>query len=223
MKKNQKPTSLILNTKTTPAPESIGGPIPIGELLHMLQGGSSDQELDEHGIIVIDHEITRESLSEATKKLLIYHFNESFTDPIQIILNSLGGECAAGWAFIDVMRFIKNEVRTIAVGEICSMASYIFIAGDERIMAPNCSAMIHQFSDGVEGSRAELIARQKSWDIEYDRHLRHLATYSKYKDVEDIKKHLLQTTDNWLTAKEMKQHGLCDHIFEPRPFKKKKG
>ena len=51
------------------------------------------------------------------------HFNSGFNEPIQIIINSPGGFTDAGWAFIDMMEFVKNEIITIAVGEIASMAT----------------------------------------------------------------------------------------------------
>jgi ATP-dependent Clp endopeptidase proteolytic subunit ClpP len=193
--------------------------IPL-EVLQSLSGGghasAEDQALEQRGIILIDREISKQTLSTAYKKLLYYHFNVSFTDPIQIIINSPGGYCDAGWAFIDLMGFVKNKIVTIAMGEICSMATGIFIAGDERIMSPNCNTMIHQFSDGAQGNYGDLVARSKMWDIETEKEFKHLINCSKYKTKEEILKHLLKENDHWLTPTEMKKHGLCDRIFVSR-------
>ena len=175
-----------------------------------------DKELEDRGIIIIDNYICKETLSRASKRLLILHFNDNFTDEIQIILNSPGGDCDAGWAFIDLMSFVKNNIKTVAMGEICSMATSIFIAGDHRVMSPNCMAMIHQFSEyGHGGKYGDLVAKGKMWQMEHDKDIAHLIKYSKYKTKEQIKKNILKEYDNWLSPSEMKKHGLCDEIYQP--------
>ena len=119
------------------------------------------------------------------------------------------------------MESVKNEIITIAVGEIASMATSIFIAGDKRIMSPNSIAMIHEFSTGTSGSYSDLIASRKAEDIEYHKELDHLLRHSKYSSHTQVTTHLLKDTDNWLTPKEMKQHGLCDEISSKRKRKSK--
>lgn len=180
-------------------------------------GSHEDHILDQKGFIIIDKDISKTSLSQSYKKLLALHFNTQFKDPIHIIINSPGGHCDAGWAFIDLMAFVKNKIVTIAMGEIASMAANIFIAGDERILTPNCSTMIHQFSDFGQGNYGDLVAKTKMWELEYQRSITHLLKFSKYKTKEQIEKHLLKQNDNWLSPLDMKQHGLCDKVFVPRP------
>jgi ATP-dependent protease ClpP protease subunit len=176
-----------------------------------------DVELENRGIIIIDQYICKETLAKAYKRLLAIHFDETFTDEVQIILNSPGGQCDAGWAFIDLMGFVKNPIKTIAMGEVCSMATHIFIAGDHRVVAPNTSAMIHQFSDYGEGNYGDLIAKQKGWKLEMEKDIAHLIRCSKYTSRSQVEKNLLKGNDNWLSPKEMKKHGLCEEIFKPAP------
>lgn len=178
-------------------------------------------ELEERGVIIIDSDISKESLAKSFQRILILHFDEDFTDDIQIILNSPGGAVDAGWAFIDLMGFVKNKVKTIAMGEICSMAFSIFIAGDERVMSPNCSAMLHQFSDETEGNHDDLIAKSKMWKMEMEKDYALLIKHSKYTTKAQIEKYLLKSHDVWLSPQEMKKHGLCDSVFKPKPRKKK--
>jgi len=189
--------------------------MPIEALMSMMGGNNVQAQLEDKGILFIEDVITKDTISRATKKLMALHFNAQFTDQIQIILNSPGGYCDAGWAFIDLMGWCKNPITTIALGEICSMATSIFIAGDNRVMSTNCSAMIHQFSDYGEGSYGDLIAKNKFWEMEYSKDLAHLLRCSKYKNKEQIKKHILKDHDHWLSPQDMKKHGLCDVIFVP--------
>ena len=191
------------------------------ELFQLMQA-RDNLELEDRGILFINSVITKHTLDRAYKRLLSLHFNPNFTDTIQIIINSPGGYTDAGWAFIDMMEFVKNPIKTIAVGEIASMATSIFIAGDQRVMSPNSVAMIHEFSTGTAGNYSELVASRKAEDIEYQKDLDHLLRHSRYTTQAQITSNLLKETDNWLTPAEMSYHGLCDEITEPRPRKKKR-
>jgi len=182
------------------------------ELLSLMQQPKESFELEDRGIIFINSVLTKQTLDRPSKKLLNLHFNSEFTDPIQILINSPGGFTDAGWAFIDIMESIKNPITTIAIGEIASMATSIFIAGDKRIMSPNSIAMIHEFSTGTSGNYSDLVASRKAEDIEYQKDLDHLLRHSKYTSHTQITNFLLKDTDNWLTPKEMRIHGLCDEI-----------
>lgn len=196
--------------------------IPL-EVLHALSGANKeDNSLESRGIIFLDREINTMTISHIIKRIISLHFNPDFKDPIQLIINSPGGATDAGWALIDVMSWVKNPVRTIALGEICSMATSIFIAGDERIMGANSLAMIHQFSWGRAGNYSELVAGRKAEDLQDRMDVKHLLLHSKYKTEADIRKHVLKNTDNWLSPSEMKKHGLCDRILLVPTFRKKK-
>jgi len=59
------------------------------------------------------------------------------------------------------------------MGEIVSAAAMIFVAGDERVMSPNSSAMIHHFSTMTGGSYPELVASRKSEDLQARRIVDH--------------------------------------------------
>ena len=190
------------------------------ELFQLMQA-RDNLELEDRGIIFINSIITKATLDRAYKRLLSLHFNPNFTETIQILVNSPGGYTDAGWAFIDIMEFVKNPIRTVAIGEIASMATSIFIAGDERIMSPNSVAMIHEFSTGTAGNYSELVASRKAEDIEYQKDLDHLLRHSRYTTQAQITTNLLKETDNWLTPHEMKLHGLCDQITEARKRPKK--
>lgn len=206
------------SNKNSPASNEEEFILPLELFQNMNMGGNhEDHILDQRGFIIIDKDISKQSLSQSYKKLLALHFNHQFTDPIHIIINSPGGYCDAGWAFIDLMTFVKNKIITIAMGEIASMATSIFITGDERILTPNCSTMIHQFSDFGTGNYGDLVAKTKMWELEYERSVNHFVKYSKYKTKDQVEKHLLKQNDNWLSPLDMKKHGLCDRVFTPKP------
>lgn len=182
----------------------------------------TDDSLESRGILFLDKEINTQTISHIMKKMIALHFNPDFVEPIQLIINSPGGATDAGWALIDVMSWVKNDVRTIALGEVCSMATSIFISGDERIMGNNALAMIHQFSWGRAGNYSDLVAARVAEDLQDEMNVKHLVTNSRYATEADVRKHLLKDTDTWLSPNEMKKHGLCDTVLAGPKNKRKK-
>lgn len=210
----------IKNKNETQEEEEINIVLPV-ELNDMFNGMQSTRKdsLEDKGILFINSMISKESLNKTMYKLLAFHFDDDFTDDIQLIINSPGGYTDAGWALIDLMKFVKNKIKTIAIGEICSMATYIFIAGDKRVMAPNSTAMIHEFSSQNQGTYTELVSNRKIQDMEAEKEINHLIEHSKYRTKEDVRKYILKTHDHWMSPKEMKDHGLCDEISDKRKKK----
>lgn len=190
----------------------------VTEMFFPFNGGinGSEKELENRGIIFINDEISKSTLASASQKLLTYHFDPNFTDDIQIIINSPGGYLDACWAFVDTMNFVKNKIKTIALGEICSAAVLIFVAGDERIVSPHSVAMIHQASTHSAGNYGDLVADRKIQDVVQNQLIEHLVENSKYKTEKEVRQHLLLPNDNWLTPAEMKKHGLCDKVLVTR-------
>lgn len=64
-------------------------------------------------------------------------------DQINVNINSYGGEVAEGLAIYNALRRHKAHVRTVCDGFACSIASVIFMAGDERIVSGASLLMIH--------------------------------------------------------------------------------
>ncbi len=191
--------------------------------LEMMITGHLQNELEENGIIIINSEISKESLERATARLLSLHYDQNWPDDreVQIILNSPGGYMDAGWAFLDIMDFVRFPIRTVALGEIASMATIIFMSGDRRVMSSRSRAMIHHFTTGNYGSYPDLLAARKAEDQAYEQYVSHLIDCSNYDSKDQVVKYLLKDQDNWLTPIEMKEHGLCDEIARGKKDLKK--
>ena len=135
---------------------------------------------------------------------------------VTMIINSPGGYCSDGFAITDTMAYVQSQgtkIRTIGLGEICSMGLVIFMAGDSRFIGPNASILSHQFWGGAQGSAAELEASSVEWKNVKKRILDHYIKFSKYSTVEDVETNLLRTVDTWLTPKQAIKHGLADKIL----------
>lgn len=68
---------------------------------------------------------------------------------IHLMMHSPGGEMSSGFALIDTILSCKCKVHTYAMGEICSMAPAVFVAGERRFVAPHTYVMLHPCSVGA--------------------------------------------------------------------------
>lgn len=77
-------------------------------------------------------------------------------DVINVHINSYGGEVAEGLAIYNSLKNHPAKVVTICDGFACSIASVIFMAGDERIMNNASLLMIHNAWMLTAGNAAQL-------------------------------------------------------------------
>ncbi|WP_126172109.1 ATP-dependent Clp protease proteolytic subunit [Altericroceibacterium xinjiangense] len=147
---------------------------------------------------------------------LLFLESENPSRPISMYINSPGGVVTAGMAIHDTMQYIKPRVSTVCVGQAASMGSFLLAAGEPgmRIALPNARIMIHQPSGGAQGMASDIEIQAK--EILRIRH-RMNELYAKYtgKDIADIEKAM--DRDTFLEAKEAKNFGIVDKVFESRP------
>jgi ATP-dependent Clp protease, protease subunit len=86
---------------------------------------------------------------------------------ITIKLMSPGGDVVAGWAIYDAIRMCRNQVRIEGYGEVCSIATLIFMAGDERLMSPECRWMVHEGSVDFGGNIEVSVLRARVQEFEF--------------------------------------------------------
>ena len=83
---------------------------------------------------------------------------------INVYINSYGGEVAEGLAIYNALKRHKAKVITYCDGFACSIASVIFMAGDERIMSNASLLMIHNAWTYAQGNANEL--RKQADDLD---------------------------------------------------------
>ena len=98
-----------------------------------------------------------ESLGEVSSYTLSKQL-ESLDDvsEIKVYINSYGGEVAEGLAIYNALRRHKAKVTTYCDGFACSIASVIWMAGDERVMNEASLLMIHNAWTFASGNASEL-------------------------------------------------------------------
>lgn len=99
--------------------------------------------------IFFTSEVNAHSCNELLKQLMYLECDDNSKE-VTLYINSPGGEVTSGLAVYDFMRIMKSPIKTVCIGTAASMGSILFLAGNERIMMPHSSIMIHDpsFSGG---------------------------------------------------------------------------
>jgi len=170
------------------------------------------------GIYYVVGMIDEGDLTDIHMHILMKTLTPEWNRPIHIFLNSVGGDCQEGWALIDLIDWAKqngNIVKTIGMGQICSMASCILAAGStgHRMLTKNCEMMIHAPIIGhMAGNLHQIAETTIAMKAEHARHERFWVEHSKYRTVKAIRENFLGREDHWLSPDEALEHGIADAI-----------
>lgn len=89
---------------------------------------------------------------------LLYLSAEDPEAPIQMYINSPGGQVYSGLAIYDTMQTIPNPVSTLAVGVTASFGTVLLTAGTKgmRYALPNATIHMHQVLGGAQGQASDI-------------------------------------------------------------------
>ena len=181
------------------------------------QSGNGERQYDifsrllKDRIIFLDGEI-RDDMADLIVAQLIFLESEDPKKDISLYINSPGGSVTAGLAIYDTMQYIRPDMRTICVGQACSMASLILAAGapGKRASLPYARVMIHQPFGGVEGQATDILVGsrelQRIKKITTEILSRHTG-----KSEEDVTKAIER--DCFMDASQAKDFGIIDTVM----------
>ena len=146
---------------------------------------------------------------------LLFLESEDPKKDINIYINSPGGSVTAGMAIYDTMQFIKPDVRTLCIGQACSMSAFLLAGGTagKRAALPNARVMIHQPLGGFRGQASDIqIHAQEILKIKQT--LNERLAFHTGQSIERIEKDT--DRDNFMSAEEAKAYGLVDDVLIKR-------
>ena len=79
------------------------------------------------------------------------------TKPIRVYINSDGGSVSAVFAIIDLLLMSRTRVVTIGLGKCYSSGGLLLMAGQERLLLPNCTVLIHDGQSGSYGAIGKML------------------------------------------------------------------
>ena len=134
---------------------------------------------------------------------------------ITLHIDTPGGSVKSGLSMVNVMDYIKSDIRTICTGMAASMGSVLLGAGTKgkRSAMEDSEIMLHQSSGGAVGNIQDAEITMKWWKRKNDRLFELLGKYCD-KSPEQVKADA--SRDLWLDAKEALAYGIIDEIVTPK-------
>lgn len=149
--------------------------------------------------VFIEGEINPGTTCEFVKKIL-YLNNEDKQAPINVLINSPGGEINSGMLMYDVIQSCTAPIRMFCIGRAYSMAAVLFASGTHgRYMLPHSELMLHEplLGNRVSGNSSSIKSISDSL----------LETKKMINDI------LIKHTGR--TEEEVEQATSFDHYFNP--------
>ncbi|GER30312.1 ATP-dependent Clp protease proteolytic subunit, partial [Striga asiatica] len=132
---------------------------------------------------------------------------------IRLFINSPGGTLSSTMAIFDVLRLVRSDVSTIALGSSASTASIILAGGTKgkRFAMPSTRIMIHQPLGSISGPAfdVEVQAREITHNRENVIRIYSEITGRPYKQVEEE-----IDRDKYMSPIEAVEYGIIDGIID---------
>jgi ATP-dependent Clp protease protease subunit len=134
-------------------------------------------------------------------------------EDITMHIDSPGGSVKSGLSMVDVMDYIKSDIRTVNTGMAASMGSVLLGAGTKgkRSSLRFSTTMLHQSSGGFSGNIQDAEIDWKEWQKVNDILFQLLGEYCG-KDAEVVKADA--TRDFWLNSQQALDYGIIDSIIK---------
>lgn len=166
------------------------------------------------GIIFVGSPIDDNVANVIIAQLLFLEAEDPEKD-ISLYINSPGGVITAGMAIYDTMKFVKNDIVTICIGQAASMAAVLLTAGTEgkRYALPNSKILLHQPLGGFQGQATDILIHAEEIKKVKDKLIDILAEHTgqkKKKIAVDIERDFIMNAD------ESHEYGIVDHVISER-------
>ena len=150
---------------------------------------------------------------DISASMIIEELNNITSDEINVYISSYGGECKEGLAIYSALKRHKAKVTTYCDGFACSIASVIFMAGDERIMDKGSLLMIHNAWSCMQGNAEELRKQADTLDIITQSSIN---AYMEHLNISEEELKKLLDEETWLDCYKSLEMGFATRIVESK-------
>lgn len=146
---------------------------------------------------------------------LLFLNQEDREAPINMYINSPGGQVYAGLAIYDAMQMISNPISTVAVGVTASFGTVLLAAGTkgQRYALPHATIHLHQPLGGAQGQVTDIEIQAKEF-LRLRSNLNDILVRHTSQSVEVIERDTER--DYWMDAKMAVDYGIVDQVLEPQ-------
>ncbi|MFG2047322.1 ClpP family protease [Micromonospora sp. NPDC048935] len=162
-------------------------------------------------IVFLGTEVTEESANQICAQILLLAAEDADRD-IFLYINSPGGSVSAGMAVYDTMRYVRNDVATLALGFAGSMGQFLLCAGaaGKRYALPHSRVMMHQPSGGMGGTASDITIQAENM-LHVKRTMQELIAQHSGRTLDEIQRDW--DRDRWFTAEQARDYGLVDQVL----------
>jgi len=137
-------------------------------------------------------------------------------EPIDLYINSPGGDAQVSMFISDYIRSGTCAVRTIGIGECCSGAFIILVSGLKRYCYKNTTLMMHNISAGIVDADAKsTLSHAKNLEDLWRRILKLLSEQSNLSEKE-IEAKINEEREWYISSEQALEYGWVDEIIEPK-------
>ena len=162
-------------------------------------------------LVYLNGEIDEFSVLDLIAKVrIILNNREDSKEPINLIIDSIGGCAYSMFGIIDYIESLEVKVNTICRGRAMSAAALILASGTgQRLASKRATIMLHEGSSVQIGKYSDLKVASKQAD-KMETMVRTLLAEKSKKDFDWWAKNT--KTDLWLNSQEALDLGLIDNI-----------
>lgn len=152
--------------------------------------------------------------SENIVRSLIGFAVEDTESPVELWINSPGGDLNHALAMYDIMQAMPYPIHTIGIGMVASCAVLILAAGTEghRGILPNTRCMLHQVLYEGKGPLIEMEQIHKEAKMLQKKFCQLLSKHSK-QDASYYQNMFGPNTDTYLSVNKSLKIGLADYAY----------
>lgn len=146
----------------------------------------------------------------------LIHLEAVNTDrDIMLYINSPGGSLTAVFAVYDAMQFIRAPIATFCVGQACSSAALLLMAGDpgKRTILPHARVVLQQPSGRSQGAIPDLIL-QADEVIRLRSESEAIMSRHTGKSIDELRKDM--DRDRVFSAAAAVEYGIADQVLGNR-------
>ena len=149
---------------------------------------------------------------------LLFLNQEDRDAPINMYINSPGGQVYAGLAIYDAMQMISNPISTVAVGVTASFGTVLLAAGTkgQRYALPHATIHLHQPLGGAQGQVTDIEIQAKEF-LRLRSSLNDILARHSGQPLEVIERDTER--DYWMDSKMAVDYGIVDQVLEEQDRK----
>lgn len=191
----------------------------------MSDSSESYTEINDDRDLYLTGEITTESVGDLIRAINDINSNDNYLTkyyavtncdynpaPINIYINSVGGDVMAAMSLITIIENSLTPVYTHCIGEASSAGLLVFITGHKRIAYKSSMFMYHELSSGSIGKLKDLEESVEVWKQLQKNIDEIFTTYTKFTQ-EELNEIRMYKKDFTFYYKEAIEKGIIDQII----------